>query len=86
MRLSGATSIPLVTNAVMFAVAGLVWTSGVITLTGALTADRRAGRVATAVAQSPVGVAGLEPTASRSQSGRATNCAIPRRPAGLAPS
>ena len=49
MRLSGATSIPLVTNAVMFAVAGLVWTSGVITLTGALTADRRAGRVATAV-------------------------------------
>lgn len=28
--------------------------------------------------RSLVGVAGLEPTASRSQSGRATNCAIPR--------
>ena len=49
MRLSGATSIPLVTNAVMCAVAGLVWTSGVIALTSALTAGRRAGRVASAV-------------------------------------
>ena len=44
MRLSGVTSIPLATNAVMCAVAVLVWTSGIMMLTGALTADRRAGR------------------------------------------
>ena len=49
MRLSGVTSIPLASNAVMCAVAGLTWTSGVITLTSALTAGRRAGRIATAV-------------------------------------
>ena len=49
MRLSGITSIPLASNAVMCAVAGLTWTSGVITLTSALTAGRRAGRIATAV-------------------------------------
>ena len=49
MRLSGVTSIPLATNAVMCAVAVLVWTSGIMMLTGALTADRRAGRLATAV-------------------------------------
>ena len=49
MRLSGVTSIPLASNAVMCAVAGLTWTSGVITLTSALTVGRRAGRIATAV-------------------------------------
>ena len=49
MRLSGITSIPLASNAVMCAVAGLTWTSGVITLTSALTVGRRAGRIATAV-------------------------------------
>ena len=49
MRISGTTSIPLATNAVMFAVAGLVWTSGIIALTSALTAGRRAGRIASAV-------------------------------------
>ena len=49
MRLSGITNIPLASNAVMCAVAGLTWTSGVITLTSALTAGRRAGRIATAV-------------------------------------
>ena len=49
MRLSGITSIPLASNAVMCAVAGLTWTSGVITLTSALTAGRLAGRIATAV-------------------------------------
>ena len=49
MRLSGITNIPLASNAVMCAVAGLTWTSGVITLTSALTVGRRAGRIATAV-------------------------------------
>ena len=49
MRLSGITSSPLASNAVMCAVAGLTWTSGVITLTSALTVGRRAGRIATAV-------------------------------------
>ena len=49
MKLCGATSIPMATNATVLAVAGLVWTSGCLTLTHVLFHGRPAALLTAAV-------------------------------------